>query len=153
MEAAEAKALAGMRRHNKSTSKEVSRLLARVAELEERNQTLEWAAAQQKKRQAALGATQSARRTRTTPKDVDDDVRRRSRDAIMASGDSTLSLDARARVSRVGTSRHGVRELRRRRRETTGAIRSIDGRARGVMRTERTKGDRNGTFLLHSRYV
>ena len=39
MEAAEAKALAGMRRHNKSTSKEVSRLLARVAELEERNQT------------------------------------------------------------------------------------------------------------------
>ena len=42
VEAAEAKALRAMRSHNKSTSAEISTLLKRVAELEERNGSLEW---------------------------------------------------------------------------------------------------------------
>ena len=38
-----------MRSHNKSTSSEISKLLQRVGELEERNAGLEWSARQQAK--------------------------------------------------------------------------------------------------------
>ncbi len=42
VEVAEAKALRAMRSHNQSTSAEISKLLTRIANLEDRNSTLEW---------------------------------------------------------------------------------------------------------------
>ena len=42
VEIAEAKALRAMRSHNQSTSAEVSKLLTRIADLEDRNSTLQW---------------------------------------------------------------------------------------------------------------
>lgn len=42
VEVAEAKALRAMRSHNQSTSAEISKLLRRIADLEDRNSTLEW---------------------------------------------------------------------------------------------------------------
>ena len=42
VEVAEAKALRAMRSHNQSTSAEISKLLSRIADLEDRNSTLEW---------------------------------------------------------------------------------------------------------------